>query len=703
MKALHLGCACIMLLAGRLERPASAQNSAGAPDPSGRPTAEAVTGRKSAFGNWGIATQHLSAAAFVPATTFFTYVNEGWIKSTKLPLDSWDFGAFNELYRKNESRIHSIIREASKAAAPQGDPRQQIGDLYAAFLDTDRIEELGLAPIQDELNRILAIRSREEVARWMADPRSSSIVAIYIFVDAGDPTRWLVHLDQINLRQSILGLPRDHYERMDGPIPGHRAAYVAYVSATLQRAGMDNPARRAADILALETKLAARQWNLEQLRDRKANYHLMTRGELAAYAPGFPWDSFLAARQVGDVKEVVLGTDTAVKAQAEIFAETPVDVWSSYITFHWIQNQIDLLPSAFQTASFDFYERRLRDAKDQRPRELRALQFVNSRLGELVGKLYVERHFPEESLAKASELFDYLRRAFAERLAEVDWMDDKTRAEARAKLTAFRFKIGYPKVWRDYSSVSIKRDDLVGSARRIREMNWSRQPSRLSQPDRNLVWHQTPQTVDASFSVLLNAIELPAALLQPSFFDPYADPAVNFGSIGAIIGHEMGHGFDDQGANFDRQGRIRNWWTDYSSKHFKERTATLAGQYGAFTPIEGLHLNGNQTLGENIGDLTGVSIAHRAYRLYLRDHHGGSAPLLDGLSGDQRFFLSWGQTWRYIATEDAVRYIIKNGYHPPAKYRVNGVVRNIDAWYDAFGVTPDQGLYLPPEARVRLW
>jgi putative endopeptidase len=668
----------------------------------GRDAPEEGTGRKAAFGDWGVETRHVSRSVR-PGDDFFTYVNEGWIKSTKLPADSWDLGAFSELIQKNEPRIHSLIREASKAAAPSGDPRQQIGDLYAAFLDTARIEELGLSPIQGELNRILAIRTHEEAGRWMADPRSSSIVMINVYPDAGDTTRWLLHLDQVNPGQDVLGLPRDFYERMDGPIPGHRAAYVAYVTETLQRARIDNPAKRAADILALETKLAARQWNLEQIRDRKANYHLMTRGELAAYAPGFPWDAFLAARQVGDVKEVVLGTDTAVRAQAEIFTGTPVDVWSSYLAFHWIQNQVDLLPSAFQTASFDFYERRLKGAKDQRPRELRALQFVNSSLGELVGKLYVERHFPAESLARASELFDYLRRAFAERLAEVDWMDDKTRAEARAKLAAFRFKIGHPKVWRDYSTISIKRDDLVGSARRIREADWSRQRLRLSQPDRDLAWYQTPQTVDASFSVLLNAIELPAALLQPSFFDPHADPAVNFGSIGAIIGHEMGHGFDDQGANFDGQGRIRNWWTDYSRKHFKEHTDALVEQYSAFSPIEGLHINAKLTLGENTGDLTGVSIAYRAYQIFLRDHHHGKAPVLDGLSGDQRFFLSWGQTWRYIATDDAIRYIIKTGYHPPAKYRVNGVVRNIDAWYDAFGVTPDQGLYLPPRARVKLW
>jgi endothelin-converting enzyme/putative endopeptidase len=570
-------------------------------------------------------------------------------------------------------------------------------------VDKDCIEKLGLTPIQGELKQILEIGTHAEVARWMADPRSSSVVFVNVYPDAGDSKRWLVHLDQLNLVQPILGLSREYYHRTDGPYPGHRDAYVAYISETLKRAGIDQPARRAADILALETKLASHQWNLEQLRDRKANYHRMTREELAAYAPGFPWDAFLAARQVGDVKEVVLGTDTAIEAQAKVFAETPAEVWASYLAFHWIQNQIDLLPSAFEAASFEFYQRRLSGAKHQRPRDQRAIPFVDRWLGEAVGKLYIERHFPKESAEKATELFGYLRRAFAERLAEVDWMDDATRAEAQSKLKAFKFKIGHPEVWRDFSAISIKRDDLVGNVQRLREADWARRRSRLNSSVREAVWYMTPQTVDASFNPTVNAIVLPAAMLQPIFFDPFADPAVNFGSIGAIIAHEMGHGFDDQGAKFDGDGRMRNWWSDDSRKHFKARTDALVEQYNAFSPIDGAHVNGKVTLGENIGDLTGVSIAYRAYRLYLNDHHHGTAPVIDDYTGDQRFFLSWAQTWRYVATEAAIRYILTSGDHAPAQYRVNGVVRNIDAWYEAFHVTPDQKLYLPPKARVKLW
>jgi putative endopeptidase len=648
---------------------------------------------KAAFGNWGVETQFISKSV-KPGDDFFTYVNEGWIKSTKIPARYWDYGQTSILGAETDQRVRDIVRAAAKASAPQGDPRQQVGDLYSSFMDTDRIEQRGLSPIQSDLNSILAIKTHEDVARWMADPRSSSIVAINVFHDAGNTRRSLVHLDQGNLVQPILGLPRrECYERTDGSFPADRVAYRERITRFFQLAGIDGAAERANDVLALETKLASRQWNLEQLRDRKANYHLLSVGELAAYAPEFPWSVFLTARGVGDVQEVVLGTDTAVQAQAKIFRETPVAQWSSYLAFHWIQNQVDLLPVAFRTAG----------QKEQSPRDQRAIEFANSRMAQAVGKLYVERYFSEETRASAEELFDYLRRAFAERLATADWMDEETRAEAKSKLSAFKFKIGCPKKWRDYSQVSIQADDLIGNARRLQEADWSCACSQLRGPNDTESWYQSPQVVDASYSVLLNAVELPAAFLQPPYFDPHADPAVNFGSIGAIIGHEMGHGFDDQGAHFDAEGRIREWWTESSRIHFRDRTDALIGQYNDYSPIKGLHLNGKLTLGENIGDLTGVSLAYRAYRLYLREHPQMKETVLDGFTNDQRFFLSWAQSWRYIAPDSAIRYIIENNYHSPAPYRVNGVMRNIDAWYDAFGVTQDQKLYLPPSERVKIW
>jgi putative endopeptidase len=664
---------------------------------------------KASFGNRGIETGYISKST-KPGDDFFTYVNEGWLKLTKIPEGYRDYGQTDILAAQTNERVRDLIQTAAKTSAPNGDPRRQVGDLYASFMDTDQIEGLGLSPIQNDLNSILGVRTHEDVARWMANPVSSSLVAINVFPDAGassvmgNSKRWLVHLDQNNLVQPILGLPRrEFYERTDASFPAYREAYKEYIKKIFELAGIDRAEQRADDVLELETKLALQQWNLEQLRDRKANYHLLSVTELTAYAPGFPWRVFLAARHVGNVRQVVLGTDTAVQAQAKIFRETPVDHWTSYLAFHWIQNQIDMLPAAFLTARFDFYGKRLSGLKEQSPRERRAISYVSRKMPQLVGRLYVDRYFSEESRTKAAELFDYLKKAFAERLATVDWMDAKTRAEAQSKLAAFKFKIGYPSKWRDYSQVSISKDDLVGNARHLQEADWTYARTLLQNPDDKELWYQSPQVVDATYSVLLNAVELPAAFLQPPFFDACADPAVNFGSIGAIIGHEMGHGFDDQGALFDGAGRIRNWWTEESRQHFKDRTDALVGQYNMFSPIEGLYLNGRQALGENIGDLTGVSLSHHAYQLYLRDHPDLKNTIRDGFTNDQRFFLSWGQTWRYIAPESVIRQIVANGYHSPAPYRVNGVVRNIDAWYEAFGVTPGHKLYLPPSERVKVW
>jgi len=658
---------------------------------------------KATFGSWGIETSTISKTV-QPGDDFFTYVNEGWIRSTKIPEDQWDYGQTSILAAQTDQRVRDIVNTAAKAAAPKGTPQQQLGDFYRSFMDADRIEKLGFSPIRRDLNSILATKTHEDIARWMAAPRSSSLVAINVYPDAGNTKRWLVHLDQGNLIQPILGVSRrEFYERTDGSYPSDRQAYVKYIAKMFDQAGIDRSAERAADVLALETKLALLQWNMEQLRDRKANYHLLTIPELQEYAPGFPWHTFLAARHVGNVREVVLGTDTAVQAQAKVFRETAVDAWRSYLAFHWIQNQIDLLPLAFRTANFEFYGKRLSGQKDQGARDWQAISFANSKMPQVIGKLYVERYFPPESLTRGAELFGYLRKAFQNRLESADWMDDKTRAEALAKLAAFRFKIGYPRKWRNYSTVTIREDSLIDNYRRLQEADWSYARSLLKAGRDEEVWYQSPQIVDASYGVLFNAVELPAAFMQPPFFDPNADPAVNFGSIGAIIGHEMGHAFDDQGARFDAEGRIRDWWTQSSHEHFKARTDALVGQYSAFSPIEGLHLNGKLTLGENIGDLTGVSLAHQAYRLYLDDHPEMKGTVLDGFTNDQRFFLSWAQTWRYIAPDSAIRYIVENSYHSPAPYRVNGVVRNLDAWYEAFGVTPGQKLYLPPSERVKLW
>ena len=401
---------------------------------------------------------------------------------------------------------------------------------------------------------------------------------------------------------------------------------------------------------------------------------------------------------------MVVATDSAIRESARIFERTDVDAWASWHAFHWINNHALMLPAAFADAHFDFFQRRLAGVEQPRPRDRRAIQLVSNRLGELVGQVYVERHFPPEYREQMEELVEYLRRAFAERLETLEWMDEETRTEARAKLASFDPKIGYPDRWRDFSDLEVAADDLIGNNRRLSEWQWADSLDRLSGPVRDWEWFMSPQTVNAYYSSTRNEIVFPAAILQPPFFDPFADPAVNFGAIGGVIGHEMGHGFDDQGSRSDADGVLRNWWTDESREQFEARTGALVAQYDAFEPLPGMNIQGALALGENIGDLGGLSIAYHAYQLYLDDHHDGEAPVIDGTTGDQRFFMAWGQVWRNLwADDEALRQQLIQGPHSPPRYRVNGVVRNVDAWYEAFGIGPEHALYLPPEERVSIW
>ncbi len=651
------------------------------------------------LGDWGIETRHFNTD-IKPGNDFFTYVNSGWLEGTEIPDGFARFGSFTELAIEAEDQVEAIIAEAAEANAETGDARQQIGDAYASYLDTDTIEARGLDPIRAELDSLLAIDDHAAAARWMARLGTGSIVGIGVSQDAGNPDRYLVHLGQ-----SGLGLPgKDYYERDDEPFPGHREAYIDYITETFERAGIDRPRERAEAVMALETELAGVHWTRVERRDRQANYNLMTREELEEYAPGFDWPAFLAERGVDDQSELVVATDTAVRDSAAIFADTDAATWGSWHAFHWINNHARQLPAAYEDAHFDFFQRRLEGVSEPRARDRRAIEVVSSQLGELIGQVYVERHFPPDYRAQMETLVEYLRRAFAERLESLDWMDDETRAEAEAKLAAFDPKIGYPDRWRDYSSVEIRADDLIGNSQRLRQWQWQDSLARLGEPVRDWEWFMTPQTVNAYYSSTRNEIVFPAAILQPPFFDPWADPAVNFGAIGGVIGHEMGHGFDDQGSRSDADGVLRNWWTDTARERFEERTATLVAQYDAFEPLEGENIQGDLALGENIGDLGGLSIAHHAYHLYLQDNHGGSAPELDGTTGDQRFFMAWAQVWRNLwADDEALRGQLIRGPHSPPKYRVNGVVRNIDAWYEAFDIDSDSELYLPPEQRVSIW
>lgn len=650
---------------------------------------------KATFGDWGVETQFISKEV-LPGNDFYKYVNEGWLQSKTIPNGSSGFSNYSETATKVNERIATIIHNGVEAK--DNNLLQQIGKLYLGYLDTDNINKLGLKPIQQDLKNILALNSYEGVAKWMADPKSFSIITIHTGPDINNRSKFLV-----TLNESGIGLPApEWYEKQDGVYPGYRKAYREYIIHTFELAGIKNADKCATDILELETKLAALQWTPVQMRDSKINSHLLRTSELDTYAPGFPWKTFLASRQVDNVSEVILQADSAIKAKAALFANTSIDIWSSYLAFHWIVNHSTLLPEEFRKSQFDFYSMTLNGIKNDTPREKKAISYVNNRLGQVVGKLYVDNYFPNEYCKNIKELVEYIRKAFTIRLEKLDWLDDSTRKEAKAKLDVVTVRIGYPEVWRDYSLLKFDAKNPIRNEHLIAKANWDYERSLLQKNFTSKDWYQVPQTVDATSSKLYNSIEFPAGILQSPFFDPYADPAANFGAIGAIIGHELGHCFDDEGSKFDGNGLVRDWWSPQTRKQFETRTKRLIDQYDAFSPLEGIHVNGKQTIGENIGDLTGGVVAYEAYQLYRLDHPATTS-VLNGYTEDQRYFLSLAQVSRSLYTPEAYRMTVLKDYHSPAEYRVNAVVRNIDAWYKAFNIKPEDKLYLVPEERVRLW
>ncbi len=651
-----------------------------------------------AFGDWGIETRFINTS-LSPGNDFYTYVNDGWLKSTPIPAGASGFNPFTEAKNKINGQLAEIIREGSgTAAAADHSSLKQIHAVYSAYLDTDTMDQLGLTPIQKDLDDMLSLNSYEGVAEWMADPKSFSVIAVHTGPDLNDRTKFLV-----TLSESGIGLPSpEYYTKKEGSYPAYRQAYREYIIRTFQLAGIKDADRRADDIIGLETALAGLQWTPSQMRDSKINSHVMKTSDLNTYAPGFPWNVFLTGRQVADTDQVILQADSAIKAKSALFANTPVSVWSSYLAFHWIVNHSTVLSKDFRQNHFNFYGTRLSGIANDVSREQKSVQYVNNRLSQLMGKLYVEKYFPAEYLEKIKDLVEYIRRAFAIRIEKQDWLDESSRKEAITKLEAVTVRIGYPEVWRDYSSLRFDSKNPVANEQLIAKANWDYERSLLDRAFSSKDWYQVPQTVDATSSKLYNSIEFPAGILQPPFFDPYADPAVNFGAIGAAIGHELGHCFDDQGSQFDGNGVMRDWWTDHTRKEFKERTEKLIGQYNAFMPLDGIHINGTQTLGENIGDLTGATVAYEAYQLY-RAEHPDPVKNLSGYTPDQRYFLSYAQVSRSLYTPEAYRRTITEDYHAPAPYRVNGVVRNIDAWYKAFKVSRKDKLYLRPEDRVKIW
>jgi putative endopeptidase len=656
-----------------------------------------TTRAPAAIGAWGVdlAARDLNVK---PGDDFFRYANGTWLANTPIPADRTRWGTFDMLREKSDNDQRVIIEEVALAGGQPGSIQQKVADYYNSFLNQEAIDAAGMAPVQGELAQIAALRTHEETIRLIATPgiAVNSPIAVFVGLDERNPNRYVT-----NMSHAGLGLPeREYYRRTDGEFPNIRAQYVAHIERTLTLAGLDNAARRAQAVMALETQIAERHWPIADRRDRSRTYNLKTRAEVRALAPRFPWDAAFEAGGLGAAQEVVISELSAMGPLAELFMATPVATWKSYLSYHLVRNNAAVLPKNVDDEVFDFFGRRLNGQPQQRERWKRAVQTVNGALGEAVGQIYVQRHFPPEAKAQMLELVENLRTAYGQRIDSSTWMSAETKVIAREKLATFRPKIGYPDRWRDYSALEVRAGDAYGNAKRQQVFDWNFDLARLPRPTDKDEWFMTPQTVNAYYNPVFNEIVFPAAILQPPFFDPNADPAVNYGAIGGVIGHEMGHGFDDQGAKSDAHGVLRDWWNANDVAAFTAVTDRLVAQYDAFSPLEGINVNGRLTLGENIGDNGGLQVALHAYNL---SRNGAAAPVIDEMSGEQRFFLGWAQAWRQNIRDAALRNQILSDPHSPALYRCNGTVRNMDTWYTAFNVQPGDALYLPPADRVTVW
>ena len=658
--------------------------------------ARAAPAARPQYGDFGL---DLSARdlSIKPGDDFYRYATGHWLATHTIPADRTRWGTLDQLAEEADERVRKLIQDLPPQA-PAGSIEQKVGDYYRALLDEKAIDAAGLKPAQPALDAIAAAHSYEDIARLMGRPdlQLKSPMEFGIGIDARNPDRYLTIV-----AQGGLGLPdRDYYLKDDARFQEIRSQYQAHLEKMLSLAGAPDAAAKAPQILALETKMAESEWPRAKLRERDLTYNLRSLAQLEEMAPGYSWKAMFGAAGLQDRSEVNVAQPDAIEKLAKLFTSVPVEVWQSYLEAHYLDAHAAVLPEPFDAESFDFFGRKLNGQQEQRERWKRAVAAVNSELGEAVGQLYVKEYFPPAAKAQALALVENLRKAYAAHFATVPWMSAATRKVALEKLAAFRPKIGYPDKWRDYSALAVRADDALGNEVRAEVFEWNRELRRIDQPTDRDEWHMTPQTVNAYYNPVFNEVVFPAAILQPPYFDPHADAAVNYGAIGGVIGHEMGHGFDDQGAKSDAKGVLRTWWLPEDTTAFKKLGDQLAAQYDSYEVVGGLHINGRLTLGENIGDLSGLTITYVAYHLSL---HGKKAPLLGDLTGDQRLFLAWAQGWHTLIRDERLRNQVLTDPHSPARFRVNGVVRNIDAWYAAFDVKPGDKLYLAPEDRVHIW
>ncbi|OUR62631.1 peptidase M13 [Colwellia sp. 39_35_sub15_T18] len=635
-----------------------------------------------------------------PQDNFYRYINGGWMNSHDIPGDKTAIGSFYDLRDKADDDVKAIIEElAATDNLKAGSDEQKVADIFRSYMDSEQRNAAGITPVQSILTAIDDIKNKDDLAEFFGTYSTTGItnpLALYISIDSKESTSYAIHI-----WQNGLNLPdRDYYFNEEERFVNLRSGYVTHIENMYNLAGIDKGEDAAKNIMALETSLAHYHWTRVQSRDSEKRYNKFATAELNTITDKFNWQAFLQAENVASQKDIIINQPDFIEGFGKVFDDTSLNIWKQYLTFNTLSAFSGYLTAELDNENFDFFSKQLNGRQEQRPQWKRGVSVVNSNLGEVIGKVYVTRHFTPEAKSRMSGLVENLRNAYGASIDDLTWMSADTKKAAQVKLAAFTPKIGYPDKWEDYSSLTIKSDDIVGNIIRSRKVSSEKEIAKLGGPIRKWEWHMTPQTVNAYYNPPANEIVFPAAILQPPFFNMKADEAVNYGGIGAVIGHEMGHGFDDQGSKYDATGNLRNWWTEQDLKEFSSRTQALVNQYADYQVFDDLNVNGELTLGENIGDLSGVTIAYKAYKASL---NGAEAPIIDGLTGDQRFFMGYAQIWRSKIVEKSMRNRVATDPHSPGEFRALGSLSNMNEFYQAFDVKEGDAMYIAPEKRVKIW
>lgn len=634
-----------------------------------------------------------------PGDNFYEFVNEGWLKNTEIPADQSNWGSFSVIDDQVKANIRKIIEEAAESDAPQGSDAQKVGDFFKSFTDMERRNALGIEPLKPMLAEVAAVTDAESMATMAASLFRKGVVGPFggfISPDLRKSDQYTVYMTQTGIT-----LPdRDYYLEDTPQYKKALADLEVYIADMMEIFEQEDPKGAAQRIVALEKQLAELFWDRVARRDPIKSYNKVSQEGFATTLSNFSTGTFLDKCGMGDRTEFIVRQPSYFEGLNELLAEVPLSTWKEYYTYNVIDSYAMDLSEDIEKRYFSFHQTALSGVEEQKPLWRRGVEGCNGVLGEIVGKIYVEKHFPPEAKRRMDDLVNNLRKAFAQRIVELEWMSPVTKKAAHEKLSKFTTKIGYPDEWKDYSKLEIKPDDLVGNFMRASEVEYDRELEKLGGPiDRN-EWFMTPQTINAYYNPTMNEIVFPAAILQPPFFNLEADDAVNYGAIGGVIGHEISHGFDDRGSQFDGDGNLRKWWSEDDRAEFERRAAELVEQYNGFKPFDDMNVNGEFTLGENIGDLGGMAVAYEAYKMSLG---GKEAPEIDGLSGDERFFYGWAQIWRRLYREPELRKRLVQDPHSPSEYRCNGILSNMDAFYETFDIKPGDKMYIAPEDRVRIW